>query len=276
MKPLFHQQTIKSLASFLRADQHAAIIASPSMAGLKQLIEDSAQQLLQAYVTVPISPNGSSISIEQIRQLKQSFSLRQVATQERLLVVEAAEKMTLEAQNSFLKLLEEPPEGVKILLLTAKLSSLLPTIRSRAALVSLQSIGLPQAVSHYTAEGVDEQSIKKSYAIADGQPSALYALLSENDNTYIEAIEQAKVLLRQPVFERLLAIDSLSKDKEQVALVITALHDVLRAATRTAAKQSSKGVDSLVKKRRTVLEARQSMERNVNTKLLLTDVFLNI
>ncbi|MDR1300669.1 MAG: hypothetical protein LBK50_03085 [Candidatus Nomurabacteria bacterium] len=44
-----------------------------------------------------------------------------------------------EAQNAFLKIFEEPNENIYLILLTTKAQKLLPTIRSRASLVSVKS-----------------------------------------------------------------------------------------------------------------------------------------
>lgn len=49
----------------------------------------------------------------------------------RILVVEDAERLTREAQNALLKLLEEPPPAAHIVLITARPLKLIPTVRSR-------------------------------------------------------------------------------------------------------------------------------------------------
>ena len=51
-------------------------------------------------------------------------------------LIKDADKMTLQAANSFLKLLEEPPEYVVWILLTTNLASILPTIVSRCQVIS--------------------------------------------------------------------------------------------------------------------------------------------
>jgi DNA polymerase-3 subunit delta' len=86
-----------------------------------------------------ISPDGLSVKIDQIRELKREMSLapRRVGGV-RVAIVESAEKMTVEAQNSFLRLLEEPPEGAVFILVCLNPAGLLPTVRSRCQLVSVR------------------------------------------------------------------------------------------------------------------------------------------
>ena len=52
-------------------------------------------------------------------------------------IISDAEKLTREAQNSLLIVLEEPPRGVNIMLLSDGADKLLTTVRSRAQLVTL-------------------------------------------------------------------------------------------------------------------------------------------
>ncbi|MCQ2378084.1 MAG: hypothetical protein MJ016_02595 [Victivallaceae bacterium] len=52
-------------------------------------------------------------------------------------VIEDADRLNSQAQNALLKTLEEPPRSTLIMLLTANVSALLPTTRSRCRLISL-------------------------------------------------------------------------------------------------------------------------------------------
>ncbi|MGE5587249.1 MAG: ATP-binding protein [Clostridia bacterium] len=86
-----------------------------------------------------VSPDGLSVKIDQIRELKREMSLTpRRAGGVRVAVVEGAEKMTVEAQNSFLRLLEEPPEGAVFILVCLNPAGLLPTVRSRCQLVCVR------------------------------------------------------------------------------------------------------------------------------------------
>lgn len=276
MKPLFNDRTNQSIQRFLSGSQHAAVISAPHVAGLQELVQSCADMVWDSFVTIAVSPDDKSISIDQIRMLKKNMSLKQVSTQQRLIVISPAELMTVEAQNSFLKLLEEPPAGIKIALITADISKMLPTIRSRAAVVNVLPVSIGDALDHYRVQGVEENNIKKSFAISDGQPGLLYALLASSDDGYMTAIDDAKLLLRMKPYERLLLVDKYAKDKDSLPQFLSALHDVLRAAMRSSAQSSSSSAGPLAKRRKVVVDATRSIEKNANTKLVLTDVFLSI
>jgi DNA polymerase-3 subunit delta' len=83
-----------------------------------------------------VSPDGLSIKIDQVRGIQHDMSYKPRYDKGfRITVLENAEKMTQEAQNSFLKLLEEPPKNVVFILVTGNPQGLLPTVRSRCQLI---------------------------------------------------------------------------------------------------------------------------------------------
>ncbi len=71
------------------------------------------------------------ISIEQVRDAQGFLSLKSYYGGFKSVIIENAERMTKEAQNCFLKTLEEPSGKTIIFLITSKPDFLLPTIFSR-------------------------------------------------------------------------------------------------------------------------------------------------
>lgn len=88
-----------------------------------------------------ITPDTTSITIKQVHALIDSLSIS--ARLPRLIWIEEANLLTIPAQNALLKLLEEPPGNTHFYLTCSSASSLLPTIRSRAQLVSLTASDTP-------------------------------------------------------------------------------------------------------------------------------------
>ncbi|MBI2327756.1 hypothetical protein HYU92_05565 [Candidatus Curtissbacteria bacterium] len=79
-----------------------------------------------------ISPVKKSVSIDQIRELKQHIFQKPVKDKYKFILIEQAEKLTKEAQNALLKIYEEPPTHAIIVLEANDKSQILPTIQSRA------------------------------------------------------------------------------------------------------------------------------------------------
>lgn len=87
-------------------------------------------------VTVQRDSKKQSIGINEIRN--QSDFLFNKDINAKVLIIDEAEKLTTEAQNSLLKITEEPPENSLIVLLTSNENYLLQTIRSRSILIDLK------------------------------------------------------------------------------------------------------------------------------------------
>jgi DNA polymerase-3 subunit delta' len=73
----------------------------------------------------------SQIVVDDVRRLRSFFGLSAADGGRRVVIVDPADEMNPNAANAILKLLEEPPAGAVLLLISHQPSRLLPTIRSR-------------------------------------------------------------------------------------------------------------------------------------------------
>lgn len=80
-----------------------------------------------------------SISVDQVRDIHHNLSLRTLA-KARFVIVDPADALTVQAANSLLKVLEEPPENTYFILITDSFHKLLPTIRSRAQIFGFSKL----------------------------------------------------------------------------------------------------------------------------------------
>lgn len=73
----------------------------------------------------------ADITVDEVRRLKSYFTLSAADGGQRVAIIDAVDDMNTSAANSLLKLLEEPPAKVTLLLISHQPARLLPTIRSR-------------------------------------------------------------------------------------------------------------------------------------------------
>ncbi len=84
-----------------------------------------------------IEPTGTTISVDTVREARADMYLSSTEEETKVYIIDHADAMTVQAQNALLIVLEEPPTNLLILLLTDRSDALLPTIRSRAALLRM-------------------------------------------------------------------------------------------------------------------------------------------
>lgn len=78
------------------------------------------------------------ISIEQVRKFKRWVQIKPRKGIKKTVFIPQAQKLSVPAQNSLLKTLEEPPKYAKITMTAPSTTSLLPTVVSRCAVKTLK------------------------------------------------------------------------------------------------------------------------------------------
>lgn len=130
-----------------------------------------------------VSPldEGKSIGIDQIRELGEFLSLKPHTSHRRAIVLSPAEAMNVNAANALLKMLEEPPPGNHLLLVTAAPQALPATIRSRCARIDFLPPNTTVATAWLTqqrAVDADADAALTALAAANGAPLRAVALLA--------------------------------------------------------------------------------------------------
>ena len=95
------------------------------------------ERSISPHDVITIVPEPTSIGVDSIRGVGIRLSIHPVASTCHAVIVRDAQAMTLEAQNAFLKTLEEPAGDAIIILETSQADALLPTILSRCQLTNL-------------------------------------------------------------------------------------------------------------------------------------------
>ncbi len=112
---------------------------------------------------------NSEIRLDVIRMLQHRLSFSITEGKYRVIIIEDADKMRIDAANSFLKTLEEPPENTIMILTTSRPDSILPTIKSRCQ--EIQFVPLSNHIieeelnRHISLEDIQRKIISK---IANG------------------------------------------------------------------------------------------------------------
>jgi len=120
-----------------------------------------------------IKPQGDSIKIEQIREAEKILQYKPLEAKWKGLLIEDADKMTVEAANAFLKSLEEPPPWTVIILITQSSDALPSTVRSRC-----QKIRFFPLNPEETEDILKKMGIKKAF-FAFGSPGLILRFSKE-------------------------------------------------------------------------------------------------
>ncbi|MFA5581048.1 MAG: DNA polymerase III subunit delta' [Paracoccaceae bacterium] len=132
-----------------------AALSEPHLFLLRRPYDDKTERLAQ---TIPV---------DEVRRLKAFFTLSATEGGRRVVIIDSADDLNTAATNALLKLLEEPPKGVVLLLISHQPSRLLPTIRSRCRLLRCAPLGAQDMQAAMTQAGA---------VVNDAEAAALAAL----------------------------------------------------------------------------------------------------
>jgi DNA polymerase III delta' subunit len=82
-----------------------------------------------------IEPTAKEIQVEQIREAQRQASLKPSLAKQQIFIVNEAQALNTEAQNCFLKTLEEPRGEALFVLIASQPDKLLETVRSRCSIL---------------------------------------------------------------------------------------------------------------------------------------------
>ncbi len=124
----------------------------------------------------------AQITVDEVRRMKGFFALSSADGGHRVVIVDAADEMNVNAANALLKLLEEPPARTTILLVSHQPSRLLPTIRSRCRTLRLSPLSAADMAEAMTQAGAQVEPAQ-ALALAElssGSVGAAIRLLALN------------------------------------------------------------------------------------------------
>lgn len=138
-----HRAVIKALVKAIQSGRIASsyIFEGPEGVGKFATALAMANAVAGSVDIKVFQTDEKTIKIEDIRRLRGDINIVPYGSGRKVYIVRDAEKMTAEAQNAFLKVLEEPPSYGVIVLTCNSLSSLLPTIRSRCIVFHFGPLG---------------------------------------------------------------------------------------------------------------------------------------
>jgi len=159
---------------------HAYLFFGPEKVGKKQVALRWARSLLQDEKKdnkqywhpdlILLMPQNEEISIYQIRELIAKLSLKPYSAPLKVAIIDQAHLMNQEAQNCFLKTLEEPKEKTLLILITEYPELLLPTIVSRCQIIKFHHVPNKEIEEYLRKEKIEEIKIKEILKICMGKP----------------------------------------------------------------------------------------------------------
>ncbi len=261
------------------AGQEALASACGTCTDCRAIEADTHPQVLMldlAHTLVSKKEDRKEIPIEDIRELKRVLALSPEGDKLRIAIVSQADTMSDEGANALLKLLEEPGSRTLLILITAALDLLLPTVISRTHAMRFSEVSEKKIAEFLERKGMNQEEVRAIAARATGRPGRAIRLSEDKANWDAEKkfFSQFQSALNAGIPQMFAFSQRVSGDPQlrpKVAEeIIRTLHGRLRSA------DDARNIAGLIKK---IYEADRIAEllatTNVNPRLAIDAMFLS-
>jgi len=227
--------TEKMLASTIKKMPQSLLLTGENGVGLGAVAKYIAEKRnVTPLIILPekdekIDLDKGVISVDIIRRLYNEASTK--TPTDRMIIIDYAERMTAQAQNAFLKLLEEPGQNIYFILVSHSSAKLLPTILSRTERLEIRPITVKQ--SDELLDLLDVKDAKKRSQLlfmASGLPAELTRLAT--DIAYFDRmsviVRDSRDLLRGSLYQKLLLAQKYKDDRVSAQLLLTNASKILK------------------------------------------------
>lgn len=262
-QPLLHPRTKLQLDIYLKQQPHGAILVGPSGIGKNYVAHFLSNELNQEIHIIGKPEKQSSIGIDQVRSL---YSLTKTG-REQVVLIDNAHLMGKDAQNAFLKLLEEPPENTSFILTVNSADALLPTIRSRAQKIDVLQPSEQQFVKF--ADDNSEAFVQK-VRIQNQLPGKVFSLVSDSETATTFDMDAAKKFYMQGSYQRHLWLISEKYEKNAIQNLLENLTLIIQSLLK-AKSADKKTLSKLIKQAQLLDQIKQATQKMPgNPKIHLT------
>ena len=273
---MINSTTQKQLNAFLEKPSSTLLIEGGRDFGSEEMLKILQIKLLgetYKHNTIAIQPDEKgTIGIAVVRDL--IASLAKIAGREqtitRMVVISEAEKLTEEAQNALLKLLEEPTKNTLLVLVVADRSRLMDTVRSRCQFIKLLPITLKQANEYCEENAIPSGVCERAFLLSGGAAVLFRSIATDTENDTSLAVKKAKEFLSMSIFDRL-SKQKEHADKEAFGDLLRGLAKVTEAGLHNRNNQTSKLWQQKVEE---IRACKKLLEARASTKLLYTRLSL--
>ncbi len=150
-----------------------------------------------------IAPEKKEIQISQIRDLQKNLSFKSQISSFKFAIIDRAETLNSQAQNCFLKTLEEPKGDSLLILVTSQPKNLFRTIYSRCQILKFYPLSFKE-IKEYFKSQLSSSELEKIFIISQGKPGKIIEFLNNPQKSFsvFKSFKEIENLLKLNLSEK--------------------------------------------------------------------------
>lgn len=238
-----------------------------------------------------------SIGVEEIRQqVQESIGVKPYKYPYKIYIIDAADKLTEQAQNALLKTIEEPPPYAMIFLLSKNSNSFLPTILSRCVILHLRPLS-SKVIKEYLGkeEQIPDYQAELYARFASGAIGQAKQLASSEEFVTMrqDITDILSTLTSQSPVDRMKIADTMEKYKDRMDAILNLMmiwyrdilfykefgeseHIMNKDALQTISSLSVLSYEGILGNLERIEDTKKQLKRNTNFRLTMEILLLNL
>lgn len=270
-----HDKLLQKLEKMLETEDfpQAILLQGPGGMGKTSILKKLAK-FMQSSVneekinldTMILENTDEAIKIETIRKAKEFMQLSKQGDY-KICIIKNIERMTIPAANSFLKILEEPPEKAVFLLSSSDPGSLLETVVSRCRIFNCQKLGESDVFEALKMHFPDrEHKLEELRSLANLSLGEAISILREENSIYHKHFQIIDELFTSNLTQLMARAEELAEENRTETIRF------LQLFLRYAHKKSGSSLDLM--KLASIQKSINLIKQNANQRLTLEVLFL--
>ena len=222
-----HKKQQKFLERITKEGSRSLLFTGPESLGKKTVALSFFTSLFQEKPFnhpdfILIDPFEGKIRINQIRKLSDRISLKPAKSSSFGVIIDQAHLMNREAQNCFLKTLEEPKSSAILILVTEYPDFLLPTIFSRCERLKFYPVRKEEIKEYLKENDIIEEEANNIISISLGRPGKIINFLKKPESleSRKKAISDLARVMQSPLSKRFQYAQELLKREDMIEVLI--------------------------------------------------------
>ncbi|MGL5380164.1 DNA polymerase III subunit delta' [Clostridium sp.] len=166
---------------------HAHLIVGEDGIGKSKLAQIFAVKILgeeedKQYIDIiHYKPKKASFGVDDVREVIEEVNKKPFQGDKKVIVIHDGNKLTVQAQNALLKTIEEPPNGVFIIILCESLELVLDTIKSRCQIYKLTPLSKEEIINYINSinDNLLGEELTAAVAYSEGVPGKAERFLND-------------------------------------------------------------------------------------------------